>query len=573
MTGVSFTNQYSPWNLAQWQNNNWNANNFSSPMFGANSWSPYTAFGWGNNSTTSSTSSNKTIEEIEKEKAEKNKKINQYIEQKTQINAQKAEIDNAKADFDKTKNEDGTATVVKDIKEMSLTDKLTRGAMNAFNGLGNLCKSLVGYDENGKWDPMKCLRNVAIAAAATAVCVFAAPVAVTAATALGASAGTAAMAGAIAKGVLVTAPAVAALAGGVVKTGKGLYDACNAETTEQFDRATESVGQGVAITVAARAGLKSISSSAGLASSGLKGTFINPFKAGYIEAQAAYSNIASTATSAGLSSAKDLTFFKSVSAGRNGIKNFHADIKMDAFKKSLADTRKSLAEEALKARKLAQSATEPRAKAIYEMQRDHALKCMSDLKKVKNTNDLKAILKATKEFNKTAKPQHWYSRKGSTFEINGHQYTKAELENVLGNSYKLNDAVKNLAKDQFKVMSKVAGSSKYADIVDDFGMSNKWYAKPYNWCISKKNQGITKGDLFFGAMTLSAPVYSLDPLLRNPYMTANNIAILADPSYEKSQGEIMAADQVKAQDEQFAQAKTQLNTQINEIDKQIKSLA
>lgn len=589
MTGVSATNQYSSWYQPQWQNNNWstnwNANNFSNPMFGANSWSPFTAFGWGNASSSSSSSSSKTIEQIEQEKAENNKKKNEFINQKVQINAKKAEIDKAKADFDKSKNEDGTATVVKDIKEMSFTDKLTRGFGNAFNGLGNLCKSLVGYDENGKWDPMKCLRNVAIAAAATVVCVFAAPVAVTAATALGASAGTAAMAGAITKGVFVTAPAVAALAGGVVKTGKGLYDACNAETTEQFDRATESVGQGVAITVAAKAGLKSISNSAGLATTqgikaeltnpvaALKDIFVNPFKAGYIEAQAAYSNIASTATSAGLSSAKDLTFFKSVSAGRNGIKNFHADIKMDAFKKSLADTRKSLAEEALKARKLAQSATEPRAKAIYEMQRDHALKCMSDLKKVKNTNDLKAILKATKEFNKTAKPQHWYSRKGSTFEINGHQYTKADLENVLGNSYKLNDAVKNLAKDQFKVMSKVAGSSKYADVVDDFGMSNKWYAKPYNWCISKKNQGITKGDLFFGAMTLSAPVYSLDPLLRNPYMTANNIAILADPSYEKSQGEIMAADQVKAQDEQFAQAKTQLNTQIDEIDKQIEALA
>ena len=570
MTGVSATNQYSPWIQPQWQNNNWNANNFSSPIFGANSWSPYTAFGWGNNSTTSSTSSNKTIEEIEKEKAEKNKKINQYIEQKTQINAQKAEIDKAKADFDKTKYEDGTATVVKDIKEMSLTDKLTRGAMNAFTGLGNLCKSLVGYDENGKWDPMKCLRNVAIAAAATAVCVFAAPVAVTAATALGASAGTAAMAGAIAKGVFVTAPAVAALAGGVVKTGKGLYDACTAETTEQFDKATESVGQGAAIAFAARAGLKNISSSAGLASSGLKGTFVNPFKAGHIEGVAAVNNISTAAAS---STSGKLSFLSSVKAGRSGIKNLHADVKMDAFNKNLTNTRKSLAEEALNARKLAQSTTDPRAKALYEMRRDHALKCMSDLKKVKNTSDLKAILKSTKDFNKTAKPQHWYSRKGSTFEINGQKYTKAELENVLENSYKLNSTVQNVAKDQFKVMSKVAGSSKYADVVDDFGMSNKWYAQPYNWAMAKYNQGITKKDLFFGAMTLSAPVYALQPALNNPSMTANNIAILADPSYEKPQGDIIAADQVAAQDQQFAQAKANIDTQIENIDKQIKSLA
>lgn len=86
MTGVSVTNQYSPWIQPQWQNNtwntNWNANNFSTPMFGANSWSPYTTFGWGNNSTTSSTSSYKTIEQIEKEKAENNKKINEALKQK-----------------------------------------------------------------------------------------------------------------------------------------------------------------------------------------------------------------------------------------------------------------------------------------------------------------------------------------------------------------------------------------------------------------------------------------------------------------------------------------------------------
>lgn len=580
MTGVSPFNQYQNYN---WQsqnnfgtgfNNAWNANSFSSPMFGAGGWSPYTAFGWGGMITSSSTSSStKSIEDVEKQKKENIKKKDVLFKQKEQILLQKEEVDKLQADFDKTKNADGTAKKVEKLENMSLWSKLGRGAMNAFNGLGNLCKSLVGYDENGKWDPMKCIRNVAIAAAATAVCVFAAPVAVSVATALGASASTAAMAGAVAKGVLVTAPAVGALVGGVAKTGKGLYDACTADTTEQFDRATESVGQGVAITIAARAGLKSISSSAGLASSGLKGTFVNPFKAGYLEAQAAYSNIASTATSAGLSSAKDLTFLKSVSAGRSGIKNFHADIKMDAFKKNLAKTRKSLAKEALEARKLVQSTTDPRAKALFEMQRDHALKCMSDLKRVKNTTDLKAVLDATKNFEKLAKPQHRWSRSGSSFEINGFKYTKAELEKCLGNSYKLNDAVNSLAKDQFKVMSNVAGSTKYADVVDDFGMSNKWYAQPYNWAMAKYNQGITKGDIFFGAMTLSAPVYALDPLLRNPMMTANNIAILADPSYEEMQAERLSKEEVDAEDQKFAQAKEQLDKNIKDIDKQMKALS
>ncbi|MBE6345577.1 MAG: hypothetical protein E7063_07860, partial [Spirochaetaceae bacterium] len=81
MTGVSSTNQYSSWYQPQWQNNNWNANNFSTPMLGANSWSPFTAFGWGNTTSTSS-SSYKTIEEVEKEKADNNKKINDAFRQK-----------------------------------------------------------------------------------------------------------------------------------------------------------------------------------------------------------------------------------------------------------------------------------------------------------------------------------------------------------------------------------------------------------------------------------------------------------------------------------------------------------
>ena len=125
MTGVS-VNQYSNTNWSpQWQNNpnfsnnTWGSTNAgANPIFGAGtSWSPMTAFGWGNNTTSTSSSRPKTVEEIKKEKAEKNKKITEYIEQKAQFNAQKAEIDKAKADFDKSKNADGTATVIKDIKE------------------------------------------------------------------------------------------------------------------------------------------------------------------------------------------------------------------------------------------------------------------------------------------------------------------------------------------------------------------------------------------------------------------------------------------------------------------------
>ena len=100
MTGVSPFNQYQNYN---WQsqnnfgtgfNNAWNVNSFSTPMFGAGGWSPYTAFGWGGMITSSSTSSStKSIEDVEKQKKENIKKTDGLFKQKEQIILQKEEVD------------------------------------------------------------------------------------------------------------------------------------------------------------------------------------------------------------------------------------------------------------------------------------------------------------------------------------------------------------------------------------------------------------------------------------------------------------------------------------------------
>ena len=207
------------------------------------------------------------------------------------------------------------------------------------------------------------------------------------------------------------------------------------------------------------------------------------------------------------------------------------------------------------------------------MKKDWLTKYSDKLESAVKRSDWKEVNKITKEMNKELKPYKWYNRGSKQFEINGQKFSKAELEGLMS------DFQKNIGKDiegltvlKAETMAGVARTSKYKADVQDYGFSTKWYGSPVNWAYKKWDKGIGKRDLFFGAMTLSAPVYALDPVLRNSYMTYNNLAIVADPCYEKPQGEIMAAEEVQAADQQFAQARAQIDAARKNIDKQIDSL-
>ena len=523
---------------------------------------------FGDNSTKKEKTPTEVMEEFEK-----------LYKSKQEMALKQKEASDVEKEFAKSKNGDGTATIVPKLSKMSTWEKIKRGFTNMVSGFSDLCKSIVGYDDDGKWNPKKCLRNVAIAAVGAAVCVFAAPVAATVATSLGASAATAGMAGAVAKTALVTVPTIAALAGGAVKAGKGVYDTCKAETTEEFDQATQSIGQGVAVSFAARSGLKKMSASAGLSSSGVKGffknTFVNPFKATHLEANAAVKSISSYSNNATTGFiGKIKAFFGKIGLARNGIKNFHADVKVNNFNKQLNNTRQQLQNDANKFEQLANNTTDTRQKALYELQRDYALACEQKLQNVTKMSDLKDFAKFNKEFmKKQGKPYKWYQWGSKEFDINGQKYTKAELKELMVDSKKLNKMVKNNIKQKYNLMSDISGSKKYGNEVSDFGFSTKWYARPYNWAVSKWNQGLTKMEMFGLGMTALAPVYALDPLRSNPTFMATNLIAAANPTYNKSEGEIISAEQVQQQEQQITQAKAQIQQQILDLDHKMENLA
>lgn len=77
------------------------------------------------------------------------------------------EIDKSKEQVNKSKNPDGSATVVVPRKKKeSFWNKAGRWLCNAGTALKNIGKSFIGIDENGKFNLGKCLKNVAITAAA-----------------------------------------------------------------------------------------------------------------------------------------------------------------------------------------------------------------------------------------------------------------------------------------------------------------------------------------------------------------------------------------------------------------------
>ena len=167
-------------NLPMWQMPNYSS--FSTPF----------AFDngniWGNFSSSSSSTStqNETYEQYVKRREEEQKAAAQKALEKQataeltslkQDKIKELEIDKTieaqkqtKAQIEKSKKSDGSSAVRTPYKKQGFWGKVGRWFSNAGSAVVNIGKNLVGIEKDGSWNWKKCLKNVAITAAAVGAC-------------------------------------------------------------------------------------------------------------------------------------------------------------------------------------------------------------------------------------------------------------------------------------------------------------------------------------------------------------------------------------------------------------------
>ena len=166
------------WSTPMWQT----PNNFSTPF----------AFNygdiWNNFSTSSGNTSNKEMtfeEHLKRREEEQNAAAQKANEQQSIIDLNKLEQDKkkeldiskkleatkqTKAQVEKAKKSDGSSSVRTPYKKLGFWGKVGRWCSNAGSAVVNIGKNLVGIEKDGKWNWKKCLKNVAITAAAIGAC-------------------------------------------------------------------------------------------------------------------------------------------------------------------------------------------------------------------------------------------------------------------------------------------------------------------------------------------------------------------------------------------------------------------
>ena len=119
----------------------------------------------------------KTYEEYEKAKAQDDKaRIERKaaeaaaLEQRKEVKTALESTEESIKDIKTSKKKDGSAVVSKSRKDMNFWQKTGRLFKNMGKGIVNIGRALIGYDENGKWDWKKALRNGLITAAAVGAC-------------------------------------------------------------------------------------------------------------------------------------------------------------------------------------------------------------------------------------------------------------------------------------------------------------------------------------------------------------------------------------------------------------------
>ncbi|MCM1003820.1 MAG: hypothetical protein NC408_05690 [Candidatus Gastranaerophilales bacterium] len=595
--GFNYTNNM--WSQPMMTNFNngfgWN-NNFNSftPSWGTSAWTT--------SSSTSSTRESAAEYEarIKKEIAQKNEEKRTLLTQRQELQKGLTQVQEQKTALNGTVKEDGSVEVkgaiqqdgtIKEekLENMSTGAKIMRGVTNAFKGIGNVCKSFVGIDpKTGKWDPLKCVRNVGIAVAVGALCVFAAPLGAAAAAALGG--------GAIATGVgtavaaVPTALAYAGLGTGAYMAGKGVYDTAKANNLEEFDQGTQDIGAGAFIGVSSAAGLRGMSKAAGVASAsegtfassvsaGAKNVFVNPWKAAsqnFEWAEAGYA-------------------LNGLSGARQAVKMGQAGVAKNAFNTQKQQLTAQLEQKIADVEARYNAATSAKDKALIELEYDGLVNQYSQLEANLPTTKAgwRTFDSANKEYTSQLKGYKKAMRpwgKGEV-EIHGQKFTSADKEALsaaiksIRKSQKGIDAQMSALKtarfDSMQALAKSSSSSHQAE-AQAFGFENNWYSSPYNWAQSKY-YGFTMPKSMFGkammlgngALYVSEPAWALQGVASNSGAMPLNGMYAFNPTREASEG---LTTTIPA--EQYAQAKTgyetqeqQIKTAIGEIDSKLKSLA
>ena len=575
--------------------------------FGSTDWSSTNLGGSSSSSSSSSTGNITSIEDYKKERARENAA---KLEAVKDLNTVKEQKDTVKTELKKIEEgiqEDGSAVVVKEFKELSTWDKIKIGGMNALKGIGNVCKSIVGIEADGSFNLGKCIRNVAIAVGTAAVCIFAAPVVAAAATALGASAAAAATAATVAGGI-VTATSYATLGCGLIKAGKGVVDACNATTTEEFDKATQEIGQAGFMVLASRAGIKGSAKAAGFASRATKPASTAPSIGGKILGGLKYArNVACTdiknviinpwkairkqGVVAG-HSAKNVakntkgSFIKRFKEARNGVKDININVSKDKYDECFKNTLDNIDDKIYKIESELQATSHLNTTSkILTYRQNHLKKLRQQLEdchynpKHKTWKELrKSSQENVKETGKLR--GKWYSRwfkKDKEITINNNQTIRRSeaselLKQVKAEEKALASQIQQLTKLRMESMSKMAKHSSYKTEVEKFGFSTKWYSRPLNWGKSKLDSGMTKTEWVMGTLNVGAmvvePWWALQPLVRqNALMPVNLLTLFYDPVLDKPEGEMISAEEVN---KKIQECNTAL-AQCENLEKQLNS--
>lgn len=595
--GFNFTNNM--WSQPMMTNFNsgfgWNNNfNWNTPSWGTSAWS----------TSSSASSKQESAEEyearIKKEIAQKNEERKSLLTQRQELQKGLTQVQEQKTALNGTVKEDGSVevkgTIQQDgtIKEEKLEDmttgaKVMRGVTNFFKGIGNVCKSFVGIDpKTGKWDPIKCVRNVAIAVGVAVLCVFAAPLGAAAAAALGGGAIAAGVGTAVA--AVPTVLAYGGLATGAYMAGKGVYDTAKAKNLEEFDQGTQDIGAGVFIGASSAIGLKSMSKAAGVASAsdgsiassvsaGVKNVFVNPWKAAsqnFKWAEAGYT-------------------LNGLSGARQAVKMGQANVAKNAFETQRQQLTTKLEQQIADVEARYSAATSAKDKALLELEYDGLVNQYSQLETLPTTKtQWRTFGNANKEYNSQLKGYKNAMRpwgKGEV-EIHGQKFTSADKE-------ALSSAIKSISKtqkgidaqmsslrtarfDSMRVMAKDSGNARMSADVQDFGFSTKWYSTPYNWAQSKY-YGFTmpKGmmgktmALGNGALYVTEPVWTLQGVAKTSGAMPLNGMYAFNPVREGSESltTVIPAEQYAQAKSGYETQEQQIKTAIGEIDSKLQKLA
>ncbi len=219
-------NNFGMYNNLAWNNQTW------IPSFGNTFFNPYNFNFTLGGSSSSSNTGNESFEdyqkrikaevEAERKKFEESLKLFELKEEKTEIikplEQNIEEIESTKNQIETSKNKDGSSTLRADTKKMGFGGKALRWLSNAGTAVVNMGKALVGIEKDGSWNWKKCLRNVAVTAAAVGACFI--PV----------------IGPAIGYGL-----AAVGVAGGAVGVAKGIKNLNEAKTEEQIDKAQQDI--------------------------------------------------------------------------------------------------------------------------------------------------------------------------------------------------------------------------------------------------------------------------------------------------------------------------------------------